>query len=71
MEAVDDVNGNRSIHIASQNGHLDIVKLLVSKKCDVNAQNKSGQTAMHMVSEYSHVCTPGARRWQRAPCAHR
>ena len=49
MESADVGNGNRSIHIAAQNGHLPILKLLVQKDCDVNAQNKSGQTPMHMV----------------------
>lgn len=45
-------NGNRPLHIAAQNGHLELTKFLVSAGADVNAQNKGGQTAMHMATSY-------------------
>ena len=45
-------NGNRCLHIAAQNGHFDLVKLLVEAGADVNAQNGGGQTALHMVVSY-------------------
>jgi len=59
IEATDDKNGNKPIHIASQNGHLDIVKLLITKGCNVNAQNLGGQAPLHMAMEYDffHVVT--------------
>ena len=47
-------NGNRPIHIAAQNGHREYVQLLVRKECDVNAQNKGGQTALHMSIQYGY-----------------
>ncbi len=34
--------------IASQNGHLAIVELLVAAKAHVNAQNVRGTTALHI-----------------------
>lgn len=52
IEATDPVNGNGAIHIASQNGHLDLVKLLIKNKVDVNKQNGGGQTALHMAYSY-------------------
>eukprot|EP00391_Amoebophrya_sp_Ameob2_P006997 CAMPEP_0178991820 /NCGR_PEP_ID=MMETSP0795-20121207/5752_1 /TAXON_ID=88552 /ORGANISM="Amoebophrya sp., Strain Ameob2" /LENGTH=264 /DNA_ID=CAMNT_0020683595 /DNA_START=182 /DNA_END=976 /DNA_ORIENTATION=- len=53
LNAADPKNGNRGIHIAAQNGHLAITKWLVAEKnCNVNAQNKKGQTALHMSVEY-------------------
>ena len=37
-----------------QNGHLDLVELLLSKSCNVNVQNNGGQTALHMAMEYDY-----------------
>mmetsp|Transcript_50281 Transcript_50281/g.114117 ORF Transcript_50281/g.114117 Transcript_50281/m.114117 type:complete len:215 (+) Transcript_50281:16-660(+) len=54
LNSVDDQNGNCPIHIAAQNGHLDLVELLLSKSCNVNAQNNGGQTALHMAMEYDY-----------------
>merc|ERR1719428_1142671 len=52
IDCQDEQNGNRPIHIAAQNGHLEIVKWLISKKCDVSAQNGTGATALHMSVGY-------------------
>mmetsp|Transcript_9641 Transcript_9641/g.13092 ORF Transcript_9641/g.13092 Transcript_9641/m.13092 type:complete len:207 (-) Transcript_9641:228-848(-) len=52
INKADAQNGNTAIHIASQNGHIDLVKLLISYKCNVNAQNKGGQTPLHMAISY-------------------
>jgi hypothetical protein len=48
----DRTNGNRPLHIAAQNGHLELVRFLVGAGADVNARNKGGQTAMHMATSY-------------------
>lgn len=34
--------------MASANGHLDIVKLLIEKNIDLNSQNDSGNTALRI-----------------------
>lgn len=48
----DPKNGNTAMHIASQNGHLDIVNKLMAAGAPLNAQNGKGQTALHMSVEY-------------------
>ena len=40
---------------ASQNGHLDVVKFLLSKKADVNATDKNGATALILASGNGHA----------------
>jgi ankyrin repeat protein len=52
VECSDPGNGNRPIHIAAQNGHLQIVQWLITKKCNVDAQNSKGATALHMAVAY-------------------
>lgn len=54
VNCVDASNGNAPIHIASQNGHLDIVRLLIAKKANLNAQNMKGNTAIHMAVGYDY-----------------
>eukprot|EP00927_Polykrikos_kofoidii_P057563 TRINITY_DN51703_c0_g1_i1.p1 TRINITY_DN51703_c0_g1~~TRINITY_DN51703_c0_g1_i1.p1 ORF type:complete len:193 (+),score=52.83 TRINITY_DN51703_c0_g1_i1:77-655(+) len=48
----DPKNGNQVLHIASQNGHRNLVKFLIDQKADVNGQNGKGQTPLHMSVEY-------------------
>ena len=52
-----DVSGNKTmncaIHIACQNGHLDLTKWLIEvMKVDINAQNAKGNTGLHMSVGY-------------------
>ena len=53
-DCVDPNNGNAPVHIAAQNGHLDIVLFLVSMHADLNAQNLKGNTALHMAVQYDY-----------------
>jgi hypothetical protein len=54
-DAKDPDNGNSAIHIAVQNGHSEIADWLVKElKCDVDAQNGSGNSALHMGAEYDY-----------------
>lgn len=54
----DPKNGNQPLHIAAQNGHLELVKFLVSQKADVNGQNGTGATPLHMSVGYDYYdCT--------------
>ena len=47
-------NGNYPLHIASQNGHRDLVKQLIEIGVNVNAQNGTGTTALHMAKAYDY-----------------
>lgn len=54
----DPQSGNYPIHIASQNGHLEIVQHLVNVyKTDVNVKNFQGNTPLHMAIEYDYLDT--------------
>lgn len=44
-------NDNTCLHIAAFNGHLDVLKFLIKKKCDVYARTKSGSMAIHMAAK--------------------
>ena len=44
MEVKDKTNGNVAIHIAAQNGHFEIVDLLISKGCQMSPKNRGGNT---------------------------
>lgn len=52
VNEADPANGNCALHIASQNGHLELVKILVEAGANVNAQNGGGQSALHMTISY-------------------
>jgi len=43
---VEDVNGDRPIHLAAKNGHVDVVKELFKAGADVNALGMYGNTAL-------------------------
>ncbi|MGB1601589.1 MAG: ankyrin repeat domain-containing protein, partial [Promethearchaeia archaeon] len=47
-----DRHGNTAVIIAAQQGLLKITKLLVAASCNVNAQNKKGDTALHYAGLY-------------------
>jgi hypothetical protein len=48
----DPKNGNTVLHIAAQNGHLEIMPQLVAAGALVNVQNGKGQTPLHMSIAY-------------------
>ncbi len=43
-------NGYTSLHIASQEGHKDVVELLLKYKADTNAARNDGTTSLHIAS---------------------
>lgn len=53
--ARDTGNGNYPLHIAAQNGHMDLVKLLLERKADINAQNNKLNTPLHMSLSYDYI----------------
>ena len=46
----EDINGNNSLMIAADNGHVNVLEyfLSLSDKININAQNKAGETALHI-----------------------
>jgi len=57
LKDADAGNGNHAIHIAAQNDHRPLVELLLKLKVDVNSQNGTGQTALHMSQAYDYYWT--------------
>ena len=54
INGVDD-EGWTPLHLAAQEGHLDIVKHLVEKGANFRASSKTGRTPLHMCSSCGHV----------------
>ena len=50
----DPKTGNTPMHIAAQNGHANLVAMLIEFKSAVNTQNLKGQTPMHMAVGYDY-----------------
>jgi ankyrin repeat protein len=48
-------NEHTALHIAAQNGCLELVMLLVSKAVDINSQNDHGLTALHVATREGHA----------------
>ena len=48
-------NGNFPLHIAAQNGHFDLVKLLLEREADVNCLNNKANTPLHMSLSYDYI----------------
>ena len=44
--------GNTAMMIAAQNGHLDIIKLLIYHNCDIFALNKNGMNVLSFASKH-------------------
>jgi len=57
VNSVDPNNGNCPIHIAAQNGHSEIIQLLIDKKADLDAKNGKGNTGIHMAVGYDYFET--------------
>jgi len=54
VNCADSNNGNCPVHIAAQNGHNDIIKLLIEKNADLNVKNAKGNTGIHMAVGYDY-----------------
>ncbi len=51
----DEGKGNTALMMAASNGHIDITKLLLKAKADVNKQNDDGVTALMMASSEGYL----------------
>lgn len=52
VNAHDDKNANQCLHIAAQNGLVEMCRLLLQDRADPNGPNCKGNTALHMSVEY-------------------
>lgn len=43
-------NGLNALHLASKDGHIEIVKELLKRGANVNSATKKGNTALHIAS---------------------
>ncbi len=50
-----DSSGVTSLHIAAQNGHVEIVKALLEKNANVNLVNSKGLSALSLAADNGHV----------------
>ena len=57
-----DEHGNSLLHIACQNGHDSLIKLLVVFNIDIDRQNYCGQTALH----FAKARARRSARWSSA-----
>ena len=46
---------NGSLHAASRNGHLEVVKFLVEQAADVNTKNNDGWKPLHAATQNGHL----------------
>ena len=50
------IRGLSPLHVAARGGDEDIVKMLLTHKADAFAQNKEGDTAMHVAVQNHRIC---------------
>ena len=51
----DGQDGPTSLHVAAQNGHLEVVSSLVEAAAEVNAKTQYGATALHLAAHNAHI----------------
>lgn len=54
VNAKTDKDGVTPLHIAAQEGHVDIVDYLLSNQADPNIKNKDGETPLHLAAQEGH-----------------
>lgn len=47
--------GQTALHIASFEGHLDVVKVLIRKMASLNVQDKNGWSPLHSAASAGHL----------------
>jgi ankyrin repeat protein len=54
LEFIDELYGRGVLHLAALNGHLDIVRSLVSRGTKLNARDSTDRTPLHYAAKYGH-----------------
>ena len=57
-----DDEGLIALHVAAQNGHLEVCQLIITNVEDKNPTNNHGLTPLHAAAEKGHLEIPRARR---------
>jgi ankyrin repeat protein len=52
---IPDKDGRMPLHLASQNGHTEVDKMLVENGADVTVADNDGLTPLHLASESGHI----------------
>lgn len=55
METQDNTNGYTALHMASNEGHFEVVKFLLEKGADINIQSWACGTALQMACKAGHL----------------
>ena len=50
-----DFAGRCPVHLAAENGHEDVAKILVVKGAQVDVEDKKGQRPLHLAARKGHV----------------
>lgn len=50
-----DWSGTTALHVAAQNGHKDIVEILLNEGANQDARTKVERTALHLAAQYGHL----------------
>ena len=48
-------NGNSPLHLATEGGHLQAVKIMLVNGVSANEENRSGLTPVHMAAKCGHA----------------
>ena len=57
-----DADGWTPVHLAAENGHLPLVRLLVTSRAHVECQTKFGRTPLHWACCRGHIQVTGKNR---------
>ena len=50
-----DAHGNAPLHIACQNGHMDLARLLLARGATVDLRNSAGNTPLHYAFGFTYI----------------
>ena len=50
-----DAHGNTPLHIACQNGHMDLARLLLAWQASLNVRNDAGNTPLHYAFGFMYI----------------